>query len=514
MRPGVRSGSTRPRPPARGWWLHAAGLLAAWLACTAVVALLLFLSSSRPVVLATHDAVVQPELGGTTVVHTGPVLPDVRVDSGGPIGVDVQLGKTDAGSLGELVQRYALIAGHPQGLVAKVKEAVGDMLVAALLRGAVLGAVPVAVWLLVGRRRRRELVAAVGARLGPRSAVAGVVVLVAVGLALLQPWAVEDEPVTGAGWQPLGDLLGPEVPLPPALRGVQVRGDVTTASTRRLVTSALHTFDKSKTFYARAVADAAELPLREPQEGDTVVLFVSDRHDNIGMDEVARAIGDRGGATAVFDGGDDTSTGSTWEAFSLDSITAATDGLDRWGVAGNHDHGPFVHSYLADRGWTMLEGRVVDGPGGTALLGVDDPRSSGLGDWRDETGLSFDEVADRLADEACSSDRRVTTLLVHDANLGAPALRRGCVDLVLGGHTHVRRGPDPVAGPDGQVGHTYTTGTAGGAAYAIALGSKPRRPAVVTLVTYRDGRPWGVQWVTLQTDGRFQTGNWVPMHVG
>ena len=52
----------------------------------------------------------------------------------------------------------------------------------------------------------------------------------------------------------------------------------------------------------------------------------------------------------------------------------------------------FVHDYLRDHGWTMLDGEVVDGPGGTSLLGVDDPRSSGLGNWRDETGLTFAEV--------------------------------------------------------------------------------------------------------------------------
>ena len=41
------------------------------------------------------------------------------------------------------------------------------------------------------------------------------------------------------------------------------------------------------------------------------MLLVSDRHDNIGMDQVARAVADAGGATAVFDAGDDTSTGRT-----------------------------------------------------------------------------------------------------------------------------------------------------------------------------------------------------------
>ena len=63
-----------------------------------------------------------------------------------------------------------------------------------------------------------------------------------------------------------------------------------------------------------------------------------------------------------------------------------------------HDHGDFVSTYLADAGWTMLDGEIIDAPWGGALLGIDDPRSSGLGNWREETGLSFGEVEDRLAD--------------------------------------------------------------------------------------------------------------------
>ena len=58
---------------------------------------------------------------------------------------------------------------------------------------------------------------------------------------------------------------------------------------------------------------------------------------------------------------------------------------------------------------------------------------------------------------------------------------------------HVQAGPTRVEGENGATGYTYTTGTTGGAAYAIALGSKPRRPAGMSLVTYRDGRPVGIQ---------------------
>ena len=473
-----------------------------------VAGLLVFVSSSRNVVVASHDAVVRPDFSGAAVLHTGPVVPDVRVDTGGVVGVDIRLGKTDADSVDELVHRYALLASQPEGQIEKVTDAVQGMAVDAAIRGAVIGLLPVGVWLLVGAARRRELAAHVGLP----EAMVGVVVAALLVLALLQPWTHDDDPVAAEeGWEPLATFLGPGVPVPDGLAGVEVRGDVTTASTHRLIESAVDTYDTSKTFYADAAARAVDLPLRDPREGETVVAFVSDRHDNIGMDQVARAIADAGGATAVYDGGDDTSSGSSWEAFSLDSVSAAFQGLDRWGVAGNHDHGDFVHTYLADHGWTMLDGEVVDGPAGTTLLGVDDPRSSGLGNWRDETGLTFDEVEDRIADAACDSDVRVTTILVHDANLGRTALDRGCADLVLGGHTHVRAGPERVEGRNGEVGYSYTTGTAGGAAYAIALGSKPRRPADVSLVTYRDGRPSGVQWVTLQTDGSFEAGNWVPL---
>jgi hypothetical protein len=480
------------------------------LACSVLIALLIFLTSSRSIVLASHDAVLHPTFSGHAVLRTGPVIPDVRVDAPGFLGVEIQLGKTDASSTDELLQRYAAIAGQPEGQVAKVTHAVRDMAVSAALRGAVLGLPPVVGWLLIGAARRRELAAQVHAPHVVLLAVGTVLV----GLALWQPW-IGDDDVVGEDrpWIPLAEFLGPGVPLPDEADGVEVSGDVTTAQTRRLIESAIDTYNTSKSFYVQAAADAAELGLRTPVEGDTVVAFVSDRHDNIGMDPVARAIADAAGATAVFDGGDDTSSGNRWEAFSLDSVTQAFSDLDRWGVAGNHDHGDFVHSYLANQGWTMLDGEVVEGPGGTTLLGVDDPRSSGLGNWRDETGLTFAEVAQRLADAACDADERVDTLLVHDANLGREALERGCVDLVIGGHLHVRQAPERIVGSNGEVGYSYTTGTTGGAAYAIALGSKPRRPADVSLITYHGGRPVGVQWVTLQTDGSYETGNYVPLHL-
>jgi hypothetical protein len=495
--------------------LRATAYVAVWLVLTVACGATLVLHGSRETTLASHDAILRPDLSGYVVLETGPVLPDVRVPSGEPIGLGVQLGKTDAGSLNELVKRYALIASQPEGPRARVREALTDLAVDSALQGAALAVVPVLVWLAIGRERRRAL--AQGVRSWRTVAVVVVGGMAVVGLT--QPWADDEQTVDAAReWQSLAEFLGPDVPIPSELTGVEVRGDVTTSQTRRLVESAVGTYNDGLGFYRDAALAADDLELHVPSEDETVVLLVSDRHDNIGMDRVARAVGDAGAAAAVFDAGDDTSTGSTWEAFSLDSLDAAFDDEpyadQRWAVTGNHDNGPFVGSYLADHGWVVLDGDVVDGPAGVRLLGVGDPRSSGLGSWRDESGLSFTEVAERIADAACAADEdgdRIGTILVHDANMGDEALERGCTDLVVGGHLHVRGGPTRVDGENGAVGYSYTTGTTGGAAYAIAVGASIRRPADISLLTYRDGRPVGVQGVLLQTTGEFEVSPYVPL---
>ncbi|MDR6175468.1 hypothetical protein QE364_000087 [Nocardioides zeae] len=488
------------------------GLLAAWVVIAGVVGMMLFLGSSRETVIAGHDAVVRPTLDRHAVVEPGAILPDVRLPIDSPVGVDVRLGKTEAATTEELVSRYAFIASQPDAQIQKVTDLVADMAVSAALRGAVAGAVPVALWLLLGARRRSELVRGVVSRRGLASGTA----LAVAAVLIWQPWDGDDV-TTGETqdeddtWITLAEFLGPEVPLPAEAASLELRSDVTTTQSRRLIESAVSTYDTSLTFYSEAVDKVDDLELRQPEDDETVVVFVTDRHDNIGMDPVARAIGDVAGATAVFDGGDDTSTGQPWEAFSLDSVQRAFSDYDRWSVIGNHDHGDFVGDYLGDLGWTRLDGSVVDGPADSTLMGIDDPRSSGLGNWRDEPGLTFDEVRDRITEDACASEERINTLLVHDASLGRDALSAGCVDLVIGGHIHVRSGPTPVEGENGEIGYTFTAGTTGGAAYAIAVGSKPRRQAETTLITYRDGRPVGMQWVILQPNGRFDVGEYVPL---
>ena len=71
-----------------------------------------------------------------------------------------------------------------------------------------------------------------------------------------------------------------------------------------------------------------------------------------------------------------------------------------------------------------------------------------------------------------------------------------------------------MTGNDGRTGTTYTNGTTGGAAYAFALGCKIRPDAEVTLVTYRDGRPVGLQPVTIRTTGDFIVKDFVDLPQG
>lgn len=500
--------SLSERPVLKRRLIAALVLGVVWLATTVGVAGWLFLHSERTTELAGHDAVVQPRLGAHAVLATGPVLPDVRIELPTPVGVEITLGKTDAATTEELISRYSLIVSNPEAQVGKVTALVVDMGVAALVRGAAAGLVPVIAYLLIGPGRRKDVWDDLRHfRFRPVLAVA---LVLAVVVAMWQPWWREQAPIASQrDWMTLDDYLGDEIDLPEDAASVEIRANAATDGSKKLVGSVVDTWSKSQTFYDDAATAAGELTdLRQPSPGETVTVFVSDRHDNVGMDRVARALGDAVGSNTVIDGGDDTSTGKPWEAFSLDSLDKAFEDHERWAVTGNHDHGTFVGDHLAELGWQVLDGDVVAGPNGGTLMGFGDPRSSGLGSWREDKGISFADAQQQVADEVCARDEageRINTLLVHDPNLGRLALEAGCADLVIGGHHHVDKGPTLVEGTNGKRGYTFTNGTTGGAAYAIAVGSKPKRDAQITLITYgADGRPAGLQLVTLRTDGKYE----------
>lgn len=508
------TGSTAAREQTAGRrtrLLHGLGFLLVWLVVAVPTWVALFTHSHTELVVASHDAVVRPNLSGYVRLDLGPYLPDARSRSGGRTGVDVELGKTTATTASEIAVRYASIAAHPDAEIRRVREAVTDLAWEQAARAAVVAFVPLGLWLLLGPTRRAQLV-----RHRVRACVATLTVLAVGSLLLVEPWQGDSDRVEETGWLSVVAAF-PELNVPDELVSWQIRNGLVTEGTRRLVFSLFDTYATSKLFYQDVVDRIEEVgdQFHQPDDGETVAGLVSDRHDNIGMDPVVRAAGDAAGATVVLDAGDETSTGQSWEAFSLDSLDEAFDGYDtRVAVSGNHDHGTFVNRYLEKLGWTHLDGEPQEAFAGVRITGVDDPRSSGLGNWRDEKGLTFAEVKATVGDDVCQLDEegeRIATLMVHDANLGATALARGCTDLVLAGHLHVQKGPTRVVGENGKAGYSYTNGTTGGAAYALAIGSKLRRAAEFTFITYREGRPVGIQPVTVDTTGELLVAPYVEL---
>ncbi len=482
------------------------------------MALSTFVHSERQLLIGAHEATVAPAFDGYATLDFGPLLPEVRLPAKAPagLGVDITLGKADVDNLNELVARDAVIASQPEGEIATVRAEITGMVRDAVLRGlgvGMLAALGVGLtWRAVGAERRSQLWKA--ARRRPSrstvlvAAVAGCVV--AGSLALI---AVPDEGAARSkSWLPLSEVF-PEVPRDPVLDDVEVVDGSATKGSRAVVEGALQTYRTSVVFYGALALEAATTDVREPLDGESTALVVTDRHDNIGMDPVARAIASRAKASLLIDLGDDTSNGASWEAFSVSSLAREFRDLDVVSVAGNHDQGTSVTDAMRDQGFTVLDGKPVD-VGGVRFLGESDPRSSGLTAGYD--GNESDNIAaitdqdQRLTEVACR-DGRVSVLVVHSSASADAASKSGCVDLVLSGHLHRQVGPTLLDGENGRSTTTLTTGSTGGAVYAFALGSKLRRAAQVTIVTFREGVPVGLQPITFRPGGTITVADYSPI---
>jgi len=482
-------------------WLVAA--LAAWA--------YLFTHDQREMVLGGHDVVVTPTFDRYAVLRMGPYIPDVRVPTGGPLGVSILVEKTTATSTQGLVDRYALMASRPAPEIRRVVDELSSMAIDDAVRAAVIGLVPMGLWLLVGPDRRRQLL-----HPSRRTAITVGAVVVVLAVTLWEPWQQAPEQGEKTGWVSLASAL-PGITVPTELDTVQVEGGLLTNETEFLVRSALRVFAESKTYYSDLAArvETVASQLHQPASGDTVGLLISDRHDNIGMDQVAVAVAKAGKATVIVDAGDDTSSGQSWESFSLESLDDAFHDFPvKVFVAGNHDHGGFVTSYLEKAGWTHLDGKVVTPFAGVRIMGVDDPRANGLVDPANTDPGNFAAATQKLSDTICedaAKGDRIATVIVHSATMALPALTRGCTDLVVAGHLHHQVGPDRIVGSNGAIGYRYTNGTTGGAAFSFALGPSLKHDAEVTLLTWHGGRPVGIQPVAFDTRARITVEPYVPL---
>src|SRR5690606_10796755 len=134
-------------------------------------------------------------------------------------------------------------------------EVVG-LAVSAGVRGAVIGLVPIGVWLLLGERRRAEL-----ARPSLSRAVVVTASLGLVTVAVVQPWRGDAEHVDSPRWLPLRQAV-PELQVPDQLGDVEVQGGLLTRTTRKFISSGFDSFRRSTEFFQQIEAKA---PLVGPQ---------------------------------------------------------------------------------------------------------------------------------------------------------------------------------------------------------------------------------------------------------
>lgn len=508
---------TRSRLRAAAPWA-ALGLL--WLVMSVSVGLLGFSNDSERITIGAHAATVSPTFDGHATLDLGAVLPRLRIPTDTPFGtgVNVDVQETDAENLNELLTRDALIASQPDGEVARIQRAVEEMAVDNAVAGAgtgLLAAVLVATgWTMLGPRRRRELWDLVHSherRVEHRAIVVLVAMLITIA-SMFGPGRMRQAEVPPTEWRPLHQLL-PEIALDQRLENVEVAAGFSTNGGVGIIRTAVETYDRSTEFYGKLRDGVSQVGgrIRQANDEETVALLVSDRHDNIGMDPFAAEVAKVAGAKVLIDAGDDTSSGQSWEVFSINSLAQHFKNLKVVAVAGNHDAGGHIEAAMRKNGFTVLDSKPVEVEG-IRFLGDSDPTKTGLGSADSPGDETIPEQSERLADVACEQPdgKRISTFVVHDPSSFADTAARGCATLLLSGHLHRQVGPEHKV-VDGRPVTTFTNGTTGGAAYAFALGYTLRRPGQVTLITYSKGQPIGLQTVRAELTGKITVGPYTPL---
>lgn len=499
----------------RGVW-RAAALIALGLVVFLTTWYVVVLASDRQTTVGAHDATVRVEFDGHVTILSGPLLPELRIATHAPLGLGAQITLRDSATrdLHQMLARDGVIASQPAGEIARLTSVVRSILLAAaVIAGAcAIGSMilAVAVWKLVGPGRRRELVDG-----GPPSArvAIGTAVLSAAVLVTAFMTVPQIAPTRAQSWVPIRSEfpLLDDLPRTKDLRHVEVSQGAAASGVSTLIKSGLEVYHDSVKFYDRLKKRAKKTSgLHVPTAGQSVALVVTDRHDNIAMDPIAKVIGVKGDASLLIDLGDDTSGGDRWEDFSQQSLRSNFKGWPVYWVAGNHDHGPVTTKLAKKLGFEVMDGTVREYDG-VRMLGQADPRSTGLisgwGASQADNSRWIQEQSARLADTACADSAGVSLMITHSIRSAADTVDRGCVDLAIAGHLHRQVGPS-VNDRDTM---SLTIGSTGGAVAGFALGSALRREAQVALLTFAKGRVVGLQIVTFTPGAKVRVGAYTPV---
>lgn len=479
----------------------AAGWGGAGLFLSATASLGLLNQAETETTLGTHEVTISPTFDDHVTFEMDGVG-KLRLPSDGQTSIGAYITVENSPNLRKNLQQDILIAANPDGEIAKLKDETEAMIIKSFAQGTLIGGIALGGVFLAKRRLSPEKQFRSDYLHTPQL-VGGLVVGISVGLAMSQLGKDGNlHPDTETSWVQVTDQVTALKQVDnKMLQALQVEPGLVTDAFIEGANSMVDGYNKARTFYANLYDrfDTVAPKLNQPTDEQTVVLHVTDRHDNILMDKVLRKLGDAGGASVVLSTGDDTSSGLSVEAFSLNSLNQTFEGYDKIIAAGNHDYGNFVTDYLAERGWVVLNGAPEE-VAGIRFLGDSDPRQSSVTVRMEGEDQLIEELGEQLASTACE-DGDVSTIAVHDADAGTLAATSGCVELILAGHDHVQKGPTVLESVDDSRPVTLTTGTSGGATFAVAMSSKLKRNAQATLVTYEDGSPVGLQVVTFQTNG-------------
>ncbi len=214
-------------------------------------------------------------------------------------------------------------------------------------------------------------------------------------------------------------------------------------------------------------ADAITLP---DEPGYAQLLFVTDRHCNIGMDRVIVALAEHFGVSILVSGGDDDFSGSfEFESACTKNLAEKSQhaGMTDVFVAGNHDS-PLTLDAERRQHIKVLEGTPITVDGVT-FLGDPDPRTSRYGQGiRPSSAAAQQKVVSAqgvsIGAAACAASGPLIAVL-HGPTAGTTALQNGCghATLALDGHTHEQAGPIAIPLPDGTTGYQFVGASTGGA---------------------------------------------------
>lgn len=234
-----------------------------------------------------------------------------------------------------------------------------------------------------------------------------------------------------------------------------------------------------------------------PKDGKSFI-FVTDRHCNIGMDQIVETLMKRYDIRTVVSGGDDDLNGSfDFEAACTQFLSEhIKDAKGTLVIApGNHDSESKTFKFEKSQGAKVLSNSIIES-GGLYFIGSPDPRISSVGinirirgeaqqASQAEQMAATAKQGKKLGELACKQPAGKNFIaVVHGPNAGKTAIESGCGRILtaLDGHTHRESGPNPVgidlSKPNTEptqtpIGEQFTGDSAGGAPAAGQRSSDP-----------------------------------------